>query len=190
MRIAISGSAGIGKSSLARSLAERLGISLITENYEILLDRPDKFTKHDQVAAPIMEIFFAKQRLEEEYGSFVTDRCPVDLFHFWMKMGLWKREDETERLHNMAVQQVRQYDLLVLPPWGLLNITRDQAAEDSKKRASNRYVQMYNHASITGLAMLWMPADRIFFLPSTSQSLDERVEEVIRAISYQKSRSP
>ena len=182
MRIAISGSAGIGKSSLAKALADRLGLSLITENYEAVFDKSNKLNSPEQLATVIMQIFSSKQQLEEQYGNFVTDRCPVDLFHFWMKMGLWVRKEETDRLYNIAVQQVVQYDLLVVPPHGVFEVGTDHEAGDSRKRASNRYVQMYNHASIIGLAILWVPANHLLFLPNVKQSIDERVEEVINAL--------
>lgn len=189
MRIAISGTAGTGKSSLAKTLAERLGLSLIEENYGILFDKPEKFTDSRQRAAAILQIFSSKRQIEEQHGSFVTDRCPVDLFHFWMKAGLWTRTKETEQLCSMAAQQVGQYDLLVLPPSGMLNADSVHEAGDFRKRNSNQHVQLYNHASIVGLAVLWAPADRLLFLPNIRQSVDERVEEVIKFVSSHKARS-
>ena len=183
MKIAISGTAGIGKSSLAKALADKLRLPLIAENYETLFDKPKKITDTGQLAEAILRILESKQQLEEQHGSFVTDRCPIDLFHLWMKTGLWVRQQETERLYNMAVQQVDQYDLVVFPPSGILAADSEHETRDFRQRTPSKYVQMYNHASIIGLALLWMPAERLLFLPGASQSVDERAEAVIRTLT-------
>lgn len=182
MKIAVSGSAGIGKSSLAKAISEKLGLPLIAENYEALFDNPDKFNKPDLIAAQILKIFSTKHQLEAKYDSFITDRCSIDLFHFWMKIGLWIRQKETDQLYDTAIQQAGQYDLIVLPPCGLLQISSDHEAGDARKRSLSPHVQQYNHASIAGLAIQWVPIDRLLFLPNIKQSIDERVEEVMKKL--------
>jgi hypothetical protein len=185
IKIAISGCAGIGKTTLAKVLSERLKLPLIEELYEPLFNPPGRFNGPPrQIADAFLQIFNTKKQLEEQHGSFVTDRCPVDLCHLWMKRGLSVLEQETEVIFEQGQQQVAQYDLLVILPAGVLEFVTEHEAGDSRRRAASQYIQMYNHASIIGLATLWMPKEHFLCLPKECQSVEERVEAVQQALQF------
>lgn len=86
MRIAISGSHRVGKTSLVDSLAERLpGYAVVDEPYHLLEDDGYEFTD-----PPSLEDFEAQLErslaaLEDAGRDVVFDRCPVDVLAYLLE---------------------------------------------------------------------------------------------------------
>jgi hypothetical protein len=178
VRIAVSGSAGIGKTTLAVALAEALGLPLIAENYEPLFRVLGKVPPTQPVlAAALTEIHETKRALEARHGDFVTDRCPVDVFYSWLMRGLGTMRKETAALFAQCREQTRQYDLVVLPPWGAFEPPKPPPGP-GVRRAVNPWIQLRGHACVVGLATMWVGESRLVRLPVSADTVERRVEHV------------
>lgn len=180
MKIAISGCAGIGKTTLANRLAAELRVPLIDENYEPIFQSPEIFSGPVRdLAAALLAVHEKKRALESQHGSFVTDRCPVDIFNIWLNRGLGECQQETADLFEQCLAQVRQYDLLIFPPFGVLEMQQTCNANDGRKRNLNPWGQYHSYRSMVGLATLWMEPGRLLYLPASLLTIAARVEYVL-----------
>lgn len=183
MKIAIAGSAGSGKTTLAKALAARLEFVYIAENYEAFFDQPGKFNSPPHLLSrAFIEVLEKKRTLELQAGSFVADRCPVDLFHLWLRKNLFQLEEETRQYYDQCQAYCRDYDFIILSAWGCLDLTPLPDKASPQKRVMNPWVQLSNHASISGLASMWLPAERIIHLPQQKATVAKNVQMVLEAI--------
>ena len=187
MKIAVSGCAGVGKTTLAGALANALGVPLIPEQYDPLFNQPGKFMGPDSsVLVPDFQSILRNKRSQEvRYGDFVTDRCPIDLFHLWMARGLGKLEDKTAAFHDACRDSVQDYELVVIPPWDGIEFRQIDSPPDLRYRTMNKWIQLHNHACITGYACLWISSARLELLPMQLQSIDDRVAHVLRRLGVE-----
>lgn len=106
MKIALTGAHGVGKTTLARELAKRLDLPLITDRAR----KAAKFLGIDQ--ANDLRAVLVQQLAEEMRNSegFVSDRSVLDLFAYWVAYGLKYDQFHTDICRNA------KYDLLVYVP--------------------------------------------------------------------------
>ncbi len=117
MRIALTGAHGVGKTTLARALSERLDLPLIT-------DRARKAAaltgvthaaelRRDKAKATLFQYATLVQQLAEEAqnkSGFVSDRSALDLLAYWFAYELG--DDQS----YMDLCMAAKYDLLVYVP--------------------------------------------------------------------------
>lgn len=167
MRIAVSGSAGVGKTTLAGRLAGHLQVALIPEHYEPFFDAPGKFNSPPPVLARwFFEVLEAKRTRELAARAFVVDRCPIDLFNLWVAKGLAAQAEDTQRFYAACRSYCADYDFVVIPPWGEIPLAPLDRPTGRQRRVLNPWVQLRNHAAILGLARLWLPPERVIELPA------------------------
>ncbi len=183
MKIAVSGTAGIGKTTLAAALAELLGVTCVPESYEPFFDQPASFSRPaGELVELFVRVFDEKSRLERDAGDFVVDRCPIDLFHLWMTYGPADDQVQTRLFHDRCLKHARGYDFVVLPAWGSIPLRQKDDAPNHQRRVMNPWVQLRNHAAIAGYTHLWLPAGRIIQLPMPLSDHDQRVRFVLEQI--------
>lgn len=179
MRIAVSGSAGVGKTTLAGRLAEHLQVAFIPEHYEPFFDAPGKFNSLPPVLAQLFfEVLEAKRARELAARTFIVDRCPIDLFNLWVAKGTVAQAGDTERFHAACRSYCADYDFVVVPPWGEIPLAPLDRPTGRQRRVLNPWVQLRNHAAILGLARLWLPPGRVIELPAAIMDVEARVEFV------------
>ncbi len=151
MRIALSGSAGTGKSTLAALLGRRLGLPVIGEGMREHLERTGvdlHRLSHAEFRALVLSLWEerreAEARAEREAGGFVADRAGVDYAAFWMYYHFAREDAQTEALMREALAPGR-YDRLFLLPWGAIPLVADGV------RTADRYVQLHVDLLIRGL---------------------------------------
>jgi nicotinamide riboside kinase len=153
-RIAISGSAGVGKSTLARALAERLGVAYLPEGMREFLES-SRVDIHDLGAeglrALVLRLWEERRELEERHAAFVADRASYDFAAFWMFYGFAKDDDATSRLFAEALRADR-YSQVVVLPWGRIPLLADGV------RSTNRYAQLHVQSMIVGLCAEFGPS--------------------------------
>ncbi len=187
MKLAISGSAGSGKTTIAKALAERFSIEFIAENYGPFFDQPGKFSQPpEQLAPSFWAVLSNKRQLEEAAGSFVADRCPIDLFHLWLVKRLFVLNDDTKKFFAKSKEYADDYDFVIFPPWGTIKL-EPTGASSRKQRIVNPWIQQANHAAIVGYAYQWLPNQRIIQIPDTHTDIDERLDFICSEISRRKS---
>jgi hypothetical protein len=189
MKIAVSGTAGVGKTVLCKSLAPLLKLEYIAENYEPFFDKKGIFSGSPEKLIPVFyQVLKDKQKLEQESGDFITDRCPVDLFHMWMTKGLDKDEAATAKFFNHCLIQTRSYDYILLPAWGSLKLQQKTDRKNQQVRVMNAWTQLRNHAGITGYIHLWVPPVNIIQLPMSLSDHDQRIRFVLEQIKLRNAR--
>lgn len=173
MRIAISGCAGIGKSTLSRALANKLNISLVEENYTALFSPPGTFNSEAIKLIPLFNRVLAeKNQLMKQAAAFVVDRTALDLLNLWMAKGLSAYPQATADFSQLCQAEAANYDLVIFPPWGALP-HRPHDANDGRIRVKDPWIQLRNHAAILGLTRMWVDEQKIICLPTDLQSLEQ-----------------
>jgi predicted ATPase len=187
MRIAIFGSAGCGKTTLAGALAARLGVAVVPEMFEGFFDDQGQFLKPDGLLARKMdEVLEAKHRLEAQAGDFVADRCPVDLFGMWLVHGFSAEAEATATFERKCRHYAAGYDALVLPPWGMVPLAQLDPATTRHRRVMDPWKQFRGHCMALGMALHWLPARRVIAVPPDVRATGERCEFVLRACDARK----
>ena len=177
MKIAITGSACIGKSTLALKLAEKLEVGLIKENYQSL----ENVKSMDDFAEKL--IYIQQQKLlQEDQGSFVSDRCPIDLMHLWLYHEFHLIQSESDTFIQSCIQQVRQYDFIIIPPWNSFKL--EQNAQGT--RVINSLTQLRNHATLVGYTHMFCRPKSIIEIPQSVNTCEERVNLIIAVIKQRR----
>ncbi|MBM4391595.1 MAG: ATP-binding protein [Deltaproteobacteria bacterium] len=174
-RIAISGSAGVGKSTLAQAAAAELGWPCLPEGMREYLESTEVDIHHlgiDGLRALVLRLWDERQELEAKYPAFVADRSSFDTAAFWMFYGYAKDEPDTLRLFDETLRRDR-YDRVFLLPWGRIPLVADGV------RHPNRHIQLHVQSMIVGLVHEFGPAPT--WVEPTS--LAERVRFVVERAS-------
>lgn len=176
MKIAVSGSAGTGKSTLCQVLAERLGVASIAENFGPLRGARLK----GDFVPKITEIMQKKHALEAAEDHFVSDRCALDLLHIWLIQSCHViAPEQTAVMLSQCIEQVSGYDYLVLTPWNSFKLEQKPG---SLIRNMNPMEQLRFHAAIVGQAHIWMPKQKIIEVPRSMADVNQRVDYVLEEI--------
>ena len=179
MKIAISGTAGIGKSTLAMALAEKYNIALIEEGYQVFKD-----SKQGQNGLDVLQDIFSKKSAEElDAGeSCVSDRSPLDLMHICLKMKSYKTERKAANSFiQSCIKAAQNFDFIVLLPWG--SFEPQQFNNTQMSRNTDILDLLTNHSSIVGYTHMFVPARRIIELPRRANKLEQRIDMIDKQIS-------
>jgi len=178
-RIALSGSAGTGKSTLGRALAEHYGVPYIEERMRLRLENGFTLGKlsPDGWRALMHELWAEHAAEEARYpNGFVADRSSLDFLAFWLHYGLYDAEAETEAYAAAMREHAQHYDRILLFPWGVLPLENDGV------RATNPWVQLRFQSILEGVLERWAPEGRVSRISATDH-FDTRVRDTLRAIS-------
>lgn len=174
-RIAISGSAGVGKSTLARRLAADLGWPYVPEGMREYLESGAP-SLHDLgprgVRDLVLRLWEERKEAEARAGdAFVADRASYDFGAFWLYYRFAERDEATERYFAETLDPAR-YDVVCLLPWNRIPLVADGV------RSSDPWVQLHVQLLIEG--MVRRNARRV--VEVTAGSIEERVGAVRGAL--------
>jgi nicotinamide riboside kinase len=164
-RIAVTGSAGVGKTTLVSDLAARFRVPLVAEGMRARLETgvdphalgADGFRRF--LEAVIDELLGATERAVAGDLGFVADRCAVDAAAFWLYYGYAHDEAGTDRLIERARRTIAGYDLIVVVPWGALPLVADGI------RSANPWIQLHYQGLLEGLLRRWVARPRLAMMP-------------------------
>lgn len=183
VRIAISGSAGTGKTALGRALAKRLGLPFIPEGMrERLAAGLDVHALSAvQFRDLVVELYEEAQanmtRATAEHGGFVADRGPTDYLAFWLYYGFADDLAATETFAARTAEDATRLDANVVLPWGAIPLIADGI------RASNPWRQLHFQALFEGLVRARIESERLWWLPADTLSLPDREAWVMDRIA-------
>lgn len=174
-RIALSGSAGIGKTTLARRLAFDLDLPYIPEGMRAYLERGGADLHalgRSGLRALVLQLWDEQREAEAKATSgFVADRSAFDFAAFWIYYGYAADDAETSQLFSQT-QDPGRYDAVWLLPWGAFPVEADGV------RSSNRWMQLHVHVLIEGvLHRANAPLRHV-----TAEGVDARVAQIRSAI--------
>ncbi len=178
MRIALSGSAGTGKTTLGKQLALDLGLPYVEEGMRTLLERGlDMHSLDIEQQRQLIRDMWERQASQEDAASsgVVADRSSLDYAAFWMHYSLHEDVDATEAFLGQMIEHATSYDLVVLLPWGVIPLEADGV------RSTNRFVQLRYQGILEGCLRRFLPAAKLLQVPETS-SLEERRRFVLSAL--------
>lgn len=173
-RIALSGSAGTGKTTLGRALAARWGVPYVPEGMRERIERGlDLHTLDAEgLRALLWELWGEQQDREDralhDAGGFVSDRSPVDYLAFWLLYGFFSDDEETAALQNAVQTRLARLDQVVVLPHGVLPLEADGV------RSSNPWVQLRYQSLVEGLLFRRLVPEQLALLPDLTE-LDARV---------------
>lgn len=178
-RVALSGSAGTGKTTLGRRLAAELGVPFIEEGMRARLEAG--LDLHDLSPTSwrrlSREMWDEQLAREEAAGpGFVADRSSLDYAAFWLHYGLYEDARETEDFVDQMARAARRYERILLLPWGVLELRADGV------RSTNPWLQLRFQTIVEGLLERFAPPGRVLRVPRT-RSLDERLTAARTALN-------
>jgi nicotinamide riboside kinase len=176
-RIAVSGSAGTGKTTLGRALAAHLGVPFIAEGMRQRLESGYRLGEmsHDDFLSLARELWdehLALVRAGQTTG-FVSDRCAADFAAYRMTDSLMFHDTAGAEIEAI-LDQLPLYSSVVVLPWGAMPIAADGV------RSQNRWLQLRFQTVVEGLLQRFAPPGQVLAIGG-AQSVEARLAEVLRA---------
>jgi broad specificity phosphatase PhoE/nicotinamide riboside kinase len=176
--LALSGSAGTGKTTLGRALSARFDLPYIPEGMRERIEAGLvlKGLSHDE----LRELIFAlwrewRDRCEEArqaHGGFIADRSPVDFMAFWMHYHFAREDELTVRLFEECRAELATLDRVLVLPHGAIPLVADGV------RSTDPWLQRRYQALLEGLVVREVPEGRTAWLPALT-AREDRVEWVV-----------
>lgn len=180
-RIGIAGSAGVGKTTLALTLAGTLDLPVLPEEMRARLE--GGFSLHAISRREHQEMLWNDvAALSARIGAAaaegcVADRTPLDLAAFWFCNGFpVDREADTATLVSDCARATEAFDLVVVLPWGRVPLMDDGI------RSTNPWHQLHTQTMIEGLCRRYVAEGRLAFMPPDVDEPDGRCRWVMRRL--------
>lgn len=184
MKIAISGAANTGKTTLAGDLAKEIKLPLIEERFAELPRRTPQDRSGDALAEAFLRIDREKLELEKTFeDGFISDRCSIDLFNYWISFPVLASRSETSELYKKWKTHANHYDYVVFLSWG--SIAYVEIEQNQRQRIASRmnpWLNMSRHCSTLGLAHTWLDPNKIIIIPRNVTDRKKRVNWLLDAL--------
>jgi len=182
-KIALSGSAGTGKTTLGTRLAAHYSVPFLEEGMRTRLE--NGLNLHDlsmSQLADLVEGLWNEQQENEnaalrECGGFVSDRSSVDFAAFWLHYGFAQDQPRAAAFVRETLAHSVHYDRIVVLPWAALPLVADGY------RSTNTWIQKRYQALLEGLLFRDVPEARRLILPDEIIDLDARFQWVVKELS-------
>ncbi len=141
---------------MVRALSAEFAAPAVAENFDRLFEPNGAFIRPDaRLKDEIFGVLCDKARLERAHGHFVADRCPADVFNLWLSRGFAGDSHATSIIFDCCRRLMRDYDAIVLLPWGTIPLRQIDSGTSRRRRTMNRWVQFQSHSSLIGIIRQW-----------------------------------
>ena len=176
-RIAVSGSAGVGKTTLAVRLAETYEVPLVAELMRPLIE--SGFDLHDLTPGGLQALLLEHYEIAvasmhsavESHGGFVSDRSPADFAAFWLHYGFGE-DNETEAFFERTALDSELVDFSIMLPWGAIPLVDDGV------RLTDRWRQLQFQTVVEGIARRFFEDDSFIEVPGDLTEVEDRIDWV------------
>lgn len=195
LKLAISGPTGSGKTTLAKALADKLGLPVLPEDMADTIQKEQVFRQLkktgtteklvlDQALAAWAQshVDWFKRRANKyaETPGFVADRWEADLLDTWLiKLGSQVNEKYTEALYNSMRNQSRRMDFVIMLPFQ--PAMGGERNDEGHKRAGGFAARLTKTVMTRGLIQQ-CPGLKVIDLPVFNWSVEERAEQVLKVL--------
>lgn len=183
LRIGISGSAGVGKTTLALALSKEFRIPCLHEEMRDYLERcrvPLSGLSRAEVHEVLLGLWRGRAVKERSTPSFVADNCCLDFAAYALYYSCLETESLPETLPTLIqepVEHLELYDAVFLLPWGVLPYVRDGVRPD------NPFDQLRYQLIIEGLLSRYAERQKVYLLPDSCRDVGERRDWVIAMLN-------
>lgn len=187
MRIAFTGTSGTGKSTLAKALAERLSLPLLSEDHQEILRAVSLLqTARSQGREVEHELNGCRKALlgwldqresdQEEKAAFVADRFSVDIAAAWLSFDLSQGDDDdAAKLIARCRRQAILFDAIIAPsPQGVSYTLQNEGGITRQVSLTRRIM---SHSLLLGLSLQWAKG-KLIVIPEAVTVLEERLHFV------------
>jgi uroporphyrinogen-III synthase/nicotinamide riboside kinase len=171
LRIAICGSASVGKTTLANAISSKLGLPCIREEMRDYLESTGRrlcTTDDAEAEQVLMNLWRERAATEALHASFVADNCSLDFAAYALHYGCLTVANSATLLAATA-DWAQHYDAVIVLPWGQILYVRDGV------RCDNPYEELRYQLLIEGLLRRYVPTSKLRFMPDDITSVRERV---------------
>lgn len=180
-RIGLTGSAGVGKTTLALTLGATLDAPVLHEAMRARLEAGFSLAglsreEHQRLLLSDAADLAAMTAAAAETGC-VADRTPLDFLAFWFCNGYGADSPaETTAFVERTAVALRDFDMVLVLPWGALPLVDDGV------RFANPWHQLHAQMVIEELCRRYAPADKLAFLPADIVEPDARCRWALRRL--------
>ena len=160
-KIAITGSAGVGKTSLVEMLVAALDLPYIKEEMRAYLERTRVHLWELPPAAVmdvIVDLWRERTAKEASTEAFVADNCALDFVAYALHYGCFTEEVAATLLPEVLNKTAR-YDAVFVLPWGVLPYVEDGI------RSPDHFGQLGYQLIIEGLLQRYVDWKKVHYLP-------------------------
>lgn len=160
-KIAVTGSAGVGKTSLVVMLAAALDLPCIEEEMRAYLERTRVHLWElppAAVVAVILDLWRERTEKEASTEAFVADNCALDFVAYALHYGCFTEEVAAALLPDV-LNKTACYDAVFVLPWGVLPYVDDGI------RSPDHYGQLGYQLMIEDLVQRYVDLEKVHYLP-------------------------
>ena len=175
LRIALSGSAGTGKTTLGRALSEQLQLPFLEEGMRARIEaglQPNELDSDAQES--LFEELWAEQataqvRAAQQHGGYVADRSALDFAAAWLQYTTLDRPERTDAWVRARLADSAEHTHILQLPFGVLPLVGDGV------RHADPWFQFRFQALVEALASRATDSPNLVQVPAKLGSLAERL---------------
>lgn len=172
-RIAIIGSAGVGKTTLLYELKKKMKLNVIEEQARIVCQKLGYKNIYEIKDPEYFRFLTLKSQIktEEKCNNFISDRSTIDCWVHWVRWSWGKAKTfETERYFKLAYNQALKYSHIIYIP-------RLIKPKEDGFRWNNRDYQNQIDRLIKETLLGWQLMTRTYIIKEKNEKL--RAKEVL-----------